>query len=212
MSFQISPGVNVTEIDLTTIVPTVSTTDGAIAGLFNWGPVNQRILVDNEQSLATRFGKPPNINAETWFTASSFLSYGNNLSVVRAVGSSAYNATGGTPLLVKNSDVFQASYLNQSNGGTYGGFIARYPGTLGNSLKVSVCDNSTDFATWTYKGYFTTAPGTSNQANDAGGSNDEMHIAVIDNAGVFTGTIGTVLETFAFISKASDAVINGVLT
>ena len=37
MAFQLSPGVNVSEIDLTTIVPAVSTSTGAIAGVFRWG-------------------------------------------------------------------------------------------------------------------------------------------------------------------------------
>ena len=84
MAFQLSPGVNVTEIDLTTVVPAVSTSDGAIAGIFRWGPVGERILVDSENILAKRFGNPSNLNAETWFSAANFLGYGNRLNVVRA--------------------------------------------------------------------------------------------------------------------------------
>ena len=84
MPFQLSPGVNVTEIDLTTIVPAVASTDGAIAGVFRWGPIDQRVLVDSENALVTRFGKPTNLNPETWFTAASFLGYGNRLHVSRA--------------------------------------------------------------------------------------------------------------------------------
>jgi phage tail sheath protein FI len=210
MAFQNSPGVNVSEIDQTTVVPSISTTAGAFAGQFTWGPVNKVTQITNEVDLVTRFGKPNSTTAGSFFSAANFLAYGNNLSVVRAVGSSAKNATGGTALLVKNSDVFQASYLNQNNGGTYGAFVARYPGTLGNSIDVSVVDNSTDFATWTYKSYFTAAPGTSEQAAAAGGSYDELHIVVIDANGLFTGQVGTVLETFAFVSKASNAVLNGV--
>jgi hypothetical protein len=84
MSFQLSPGINITEIDLTTIVPAVATTDGAIAGVFRWGPVQQTVLVDSEATLLSRFGKPTNLNPETWFTCSSFLAYGNRLNVVRA--------------------------------------------------------------------------------------------------------------------------------
>jgi len=48
MAFQVSPGVNVSEIDLTTVVPAVSTTEGGFAGVFSWGPVDQRILVESE--------------------------------------------------------------------------------------------------------------------------------------------------------------------
>jgi hypothetical protein len=92
MAFQLSPGVNVTEIDLTTVVPAVATSDGAIAGIFRWGPVGQRILVDSETLLAKRFGKPTSFNAETYFTAASFLSYTNRLWVSRGA-----NTSGATP-------------------------------------------------------------------------------------------------------------------
>lgn len=74
MPFAVSPGVNVSEIDLTTVVPAVSTTEGAISGVFRWGPIEQRVLVDSESNLANRFGKPTSFNAETFFTAASFLS------------------------------------------------------------------------------------------------------------------------------------------
>jgi len=97
MPFQLSPGVNISEIDLTTVVPTVATTDGAIAGVFRWGPIGQRILVDSENNLAVRFGKPTNFNAETFFTAANFLAYGNRLYVSRAA-----KTTGSTPNLEVN--------------------------------------------------------------------------------------------------------------
>jgi len=210
MAFQLSPGVNITEVDMTTVVPSVSTTAGAFAGYFKWGPVEKITQITSEVDLVNRFGKPDDSSSSSFFSAANFLSYGNNLQVVRTVGSAAYNATGGTALLVKNSDVFQSVYLNQNNSGTYGAFIARYAGTLGNSLKVSVCDNATDFATWTYKGYFPAAPGSSEQAIAAGGLYDEMHIIVIDTNGKFTGTKGTILETYAFVSKARNATLNGV--
>jgi hypothetical protein len=84
MAFQLSPGVNVTEVDLTTVVPSVATTDGAIAGIFQWGPVGERVLVDSENKLAQYFGKPTNLNAETFFTAANFLAYSNRLYVSRA--------------------------------------------------------------------------------------------------------------------------------
>jgi hypothetical protein len=81
MAFQVSPGINVSEIDLTTIVPAVSTTEGAIAGCFRWGPCEKVQLIDNESKLAARFGKPTDYNPETWFTAANFLAYGNALYV-----------------------------------------------------------------------------------------------------------------------------------
>jgi hypothetical protein len=85
MPFQVSPGVNVSEIDLTTVVPAVSTTEGAFAGQFRWGPVEQRVLVDTEDRLVNIFQKPTSDNAEDFFTAANFLSYGNQLYVVRVV-------------------------------------------------------------------------------------------------------------------------------
>jgi hypothetical protein len=93
MPFQVSPGVNVSEIDLTTVVPAVSTTEGAIAGAFHWGPVDQRILIDSEINLVNRFGKPTNHNAETFFTAANFLSYGNQLYVTRAANTTVATTT-----------------------------------------------------------------------------------------------------------------------
>jgi len=94
MPFQLSPGVNVTEIDLTTIVPAVASTDGAIAGVFHWGPIGERVLVDSEVSLYNRFGKPDSFNAETWFTAASFLAYGNRLYVSRTANTSLPTPSG----------------------------------------------------------------------------------------------------------------------
>jgi hypothetical protein len=212
MAFQISPGVNVSEVDLTTVVPSVLTTSGAFAGTFKWGPADKLILVDSEITLAKTFGTPDTNSAVSFFTASNFLSYGNNLTIVRAVGDASYNAdanTSQTNIQIANSDTFQATLLNTDNANLYGAFMARYPGKLGNSLSVAVCANTTTFSTWTYKGYFTSAPGTSDYVTNAGGSNDEMHIAIIDAGGLFSGTQGTILETFPFVSKASDASING---
>jgi hypothetical protein len=94
MAFQLSPGVNVSEIDLTTVVPSVATTDGAFAGVFRWGPIGERVLVDSEDQLVARFGKPTNFNPETFFTAANFLSYANRLWVSRAA-----NTTGATPMV-----------------------------------------------------------------------------------------------------------------
>ena len=209
MAFQLSPGVNVSEIDLTTVVPSVLTTAGAFAGTFAWGPAEKVILVDNELTLIKTFGKPNSNSATPFFTSASFLAYGNNLSVVRAVSATSNNASGNTAVQIKNSSVFEDSYLFANNGNVYGAFVARYPGALGNSLSVAVCDNATQFATWSYKSYFTSAPGTSDYVQSAGGQDDEMHVVVIDAGGAFTGTQGTVLETYGFLSKASDASLNG---
>jgi hypothetical protein len=211
MAFQLSPGVNVSEIDLTTVVPSVLTTAGAFAGPFSWGPVGKITLVDNEITLTQRFGNPNNNTATSFFTAASFLAYGNNLSVVRAANTFTYNASANTSYTTQigNSDAFQYTLLNSDNQNQYGAFMARYPGSLGNSLTVSICDTPSQFSTWSYAGYFTSAPGTSSFTSSVGGANDEIHMVVVDAGGLFTGTKGQVLETFPFMSKASNATING---
>ncbi len=211
MAFQISPGVNVSEVDLTTVVPSVLTTAGAFAGTFQWGPAEKIIDIDSEVNLVSTFGKPNSNTATSFFSAANFLAYGNNLKVVRAINSSSKNADSSSSgqILVKNSDVFESTLLNVNNTNTNGSFMARYPGAMGNSLRVSVCDNSADFGTWAYKGYFNAAPGTSDFCTASGGSNDELHIIVIDQDGLFTGTPGTVLEVYPFVSKASNATLNG---
>ena len=222
MAFQISPGVNVSEIDLTTVVPSVLTTAGAFAGGFVWGPANKIINVDSEITLAKYFGNPDSNTYTSFFTAASFLAYGNNLQVVRAANTYAYNASSNTSPItgavistvqIQNKDVFQAQYLNNlTNGNAYGPVVARYPGALGNSLTVSILDAglASQFASWNVNGVgvsslFTAAPGTSSQAAALGAANDEIHMVVVDTGGLFTGSKNTVLEVFPFMSKGADA-------
>ena len=143
--FQLSPGINISEVDLTTVTAPVATTIGAIAGAFNWGPVEQRTLVVSENDLVAKFGKPSSDNAETWFTAANFLGYSNALYVSRAVADTDYAAIANVSataaaagLTVKNRTDYDAK------DGTFNAnvaYIAKYPGALGNSLKVSVCDS-----------------------------------------------------------------------
>lgn len=99
MPFQVSPGVNVTEIDLTTNVPVVSVDSAGLAGMFSWGPVGTVNLIANETQLVSTFGKPNSNNYETFFTASGFLSYGNKAYIVRVantIGNSTITTFGGT--------------------------------------------------------------------------------------------------------------------
>lgn len=84
MAFQLSPGVLVVEKDFSSIVPAVSTSAGAFAGVFPWGPVLDPVTVTSENVLVQRFGKPNDANAQSFFSAANFLSYTNNLLVVRA--------------------------------------------------------------------------------------------------------------------------------
>jgi len=93
-TFALSPAVVVTEADFTTIVPAVATTDACHAGVYRWGPVDQRTLVDSEITLKNEFGPPSSFNHETWFTDASFLAYGSQEWIVRVA-----NTTSPTPTI-----------------------------------------------------------------------------------------------------------------
>jgi hypothetical protein len=221
---QLSPGVLTTETNLTTVVPSVLTTAGAYAGAFNWGPGKSITSVDSERTLVDIFTEPNSNTASSFWTAASFLAYGNNLQVVRAVNSGTLNSVAaGTAGQVINKETFQYSLLNSGNANGYGAFMARYPGALGNSLTVSVIDAgaSAQFSTWNIAlynvvgtnysnvalaGFFNSAPSTGYVTSQVGGANDQIHIAVVDTGGLFSGTKGTVLETFSYLSKAVDSV------
>jgi hypothetical protein len=211
MAFSISPGVTVSEVDLTTVIPSVLTTAGAFVGAFNWGPANKRIQVSSESQLLSIFTKPDSNTYISYYTAASFLAYGNNLRVVRAnTGSLNADANTSSTIRVNNEDDFQYSYLSGNNANVAGPFIARYPGTLGNSLTVGVLDAGATFNTWSVNSvnvasYFPGAPGTSAQASSAGAANDEIHVIVLDTNGAFSGVKNQVLEVFPYLSKASDA-------
>jgi phage tail sheath protein FI len=217
MPFQVSPGIVVTEQDLTTVVPNVATSIGAVAGGFQWGPVLERVQISTENDLVSTFWKPDATTAEYFWTAANYLAYANNLLVVRNVGTNAKNAVvgdsePGTAILVKNKDHFDGLTFSDQL------FVAKYPGALGNSLKVQAID-SDGWADATvnavFKANFDRTPGTSNDVAYANGwdgveanrptLNDEMHVFVIDEDGLWTGNPGQVLEKFAFVSKASDA-------
>lgn len=267
MPFQLSPGVNVTEIDLTTVVPAVAATGGCIAGNFGWGPIMERKLLGNEDSLANMFGKPTNDTAVHFYTGANFLAYGNSLQVVRVAQTGQLNAgTAGTGVLIENDEDWEQNFEGGQNTTADMYFVAKHAGTIGNSLKVSICPSAAAFrqtltvdtvgtaltltdadeylavgslvisdgetkivtavdatgatlnsafsadvtagevkAEWEYATSFDGAPGTSPYAEKRGASNDEIHIAVIDEDGEISGTKGEVIEKFAFVSKAPGA-------
>ena len=148
MAFQLSAGVNVSEIDLTTIVPSVATSIGAFAGPFAWGPTNEVITISDEVRLASRFGNPDSTNYEYWFSAANFLAYTNNLKVVRAANTaySTLNAAANTngAILIQNEDDYLTSHTTANT--TNGPMVAKCPGALGNSLRISMCPSSQAFS------------------------------------------------------------------
>lgn len=274
MAFLLSPGLQITETNLTNIVPAVATSNGAFAGVFRWGPVMDPIVISSENELVQRYGAPNNGTAMSFFTAANYLSYSNNLLLCRLDTNGQRNAvatptgqisnititdggsgyataptvtisppnnpsgmqaeaeavieggvvtriiitnpgsgyssatvtiSGGSPVAgatatatissggikIKNFSDYENFYINGS--GVVGEFAAKYPGTIGNSLKVSIADSAT-FSNWEYKSEFNAAP-----------NSKELHIIVIDEEGVITGVQNAVLEKFAFVGKASNA-------
>lgn len=209
-----SPAVTVKEIDLTGVVPNVQTSTGAFVGNFGWGPVGVATLVSDETGLVSTFSAPTDENTVDFHSAAYFLRYSNSLFVVREQDSDGVNAVANhaslgslTAQAINNLDAFEDLSLDSSDGA----FIAKYPGTIGNSLKISVVGtdsaggSSLNFDNWAYKSEFDAAPGTSSFVSALGGSNDEIHVAVIDEDGEISGTAGTVLETFPFLSVAKNA-------
>ena len=220
MAFQVSPGINVTEVDLTTIVPAVATTVGGIAGYYEWGPADRVVLVDSPKTYRETFGDPTSSNYEQWFTGVNFLGYGRSLLVARRTDDNAKNAvcqpvshetlgwTGGTA-----GDWITNRYIANSSGLTssdYYGVFARYPGEKGNSLKVSLYlgGSTADYENWTwYKdqniiGEPPFASGSDNLSRlvSGGTANDLFHLVVVDEDGLFTGAKNTVLERYPNLS------------
>jgi hypothetical protein len=140
--FSISPAVEFTETDLTTGITPVASSIGALAGEFEWGAVNDVTQVTNEADLVYYFGKPNNSTYNHWFTAYNFLQYSSDLRLVRTATAGQKNAvTSGTAISVKNIQDWEANYANGS--AVVGMFAAKYPGILGNNIKISVADAAT---------------------------------------------------------------------
>ena len=216
MAFQVSPGINITEKDLTTVVPNVSTNIGAFVGTFQWGPISYRTTITTENDLVDLFGKPNLATQEHFWSAANYLAYANNLVIVGVKAADARNSVVGdsdvgTAIKVDNSDHYDSlTFTDQL-------FVAKYPGVRGNSLKVQAIDSNgwADSTVNTeFLANFDNAPGTSDDAAYANGWDgvsakptieDEMHILVIDEDGLFAGVAGEVLERWAYVSKASDA-------
>ena len=221
MAFQVSPGINISEKDLTTVVPNVSTNIGAFVGAFQWGPLSYRTTITTENDLVDLFGKPTTTTATHFWSAANFLAYSNNLVVVGVKGAGCLNAVvgdddAGTAIQVDNSDHYDTRIAG-TGPFTDQLFVAKYPGVRGSSLKVQAIDSNgwaDDTVNTVFKANFENAPGTSDDAAYANGWDgvsakptieDEMHVLVIDEDGLFAGVAGEVLERWAYVSKASDA-------
>ena len=219
MAFQVSPGVAVKEIDLTNVIPAVSTSIGGFSGYFKWGPIGTVELISSENQLSKTFGKPDSetIIAEPYFQAASFLNYGTSLKVVRAGTSAAgwLNASGAGANSPDLSDIFipnETDFEDVRSSVVSGEeIVARYAGAFGNGLRVYIFNTaqfnnvtgindsppelgaSADTETLAAAGVFDAAP-------DSG----EIHVAVVDAAGNW-GEAGVVVEKFANLGISKTA-------
>lgn len=215
MGFLISPGVEVNEIDITNSIAALSTSVGAYAGPFKWGPVGTAVTISSEKELAKTFGSPTGRastdadNNRSFFTAASFLKYGNALRVARSIDEDdALNASSSalTPTLIKDVDELSSE--------TGVGVYAKYPGAQGNNIKV-VLVTKNNWATYNSTESLQSAvsvlpyePNTTEFAETLTGDanlGDEVHVVVIDVDGTFSGVVNSVLETFPGVSLASNA-------
>jgi len=193
MAGQVSPGIVLRERDLTaqTIISTQANTAVLVAS-FAKGPVGVITSIATERELLETFGAPNASNYEDWFTASTFLSYGGQLKIVRVEDTSLKNAvddTTATAVLIKSKDAFTAGFNAYD-----WKFAARTAGTWANGLKIAVVDGGVaSYATATI--YGTTLWST--VANDPGGS-DDLHIAVLD-------ANNNILESFLYVSRITTA-------
>ena len=144
----VSPGVKVREVDLTVgRIDAVNDQVGAIAGPFARGPIGEPVLVETEQDLLNTFGKPQNTDGqyEYWMTASSYLSYGGTLRVIRADDDNLVNAhagVAGTVLSLKIKS--QEDYANQYSTSSDWYYASREAGSWANKLKVCTIDSAAD--------------------------------------------------------------------
>jgi hypothetical protein len=178
MAFSVSPSVIVREVDATAVVPAIATPPAAIAGVFRWGPVDERVLVTSETDLANRFGTPTDFNGETFFTAADFLSYSNALYVTR-VADGAITASS-----------------------TH--FEAKYPGALGNSIEVSYA-TADNFSARLISLGDTFGTLTFNSNTIVVQSNDDLNISAEENDIIRIGNDNVGYQNLVLASLVSDS-------
>ena len=187
LKFSESPAVTVREIDLTGVVPSVTSTTGAFVGDFNWGPVNTPVLVGTESELASTFGSPlaGDAYAGDFLSVAHFLKYSSSAFVVRAPKSGSATAAASP-------------------------FSAKYPGVLGNTLSADVCDASTwetldsdgsVVSSWTYQSLFSSAP-----------EGDELHIVVLSGTDVVDTFAYVSTDPSAKLDNGSTNFVTEVVT
>ena len=200
MSFLVSPGVHVREIDLTNVVPAVATSIGAIASAFQKGPVGSIVNITSEEELVQIFGRPQNDSNqfENWFTAANFLGYTDALKVVRCESGITNATANGAGLLIRDNDHYDNDFDNGQ--GSVGEWVARTAGTHGNAIGVSICASAS--------AYEQTAVTTTSGAEAAG----QTEISVTDASVFGIGDIVNFGETggFEYETTARDTSNNTI--
>jgi len=206
MAFQVSPGVQVQEIDATNVIPAVSSSTGAYCGHFGWGPAEDVVTVSSGKGLVDSFGEPANtdIAAEYFYPAAMFLDYGIDLKVVRIATTSMVNATttSGQSLLIKNLTHYRDNY--NTGAASVGNYGARYAGALGNSLKISVCGGANPYS----QASVTTTNGTST----VGGTSIEVTLGEKFIVGDILTLIGSDTTRYKISAITFDSGATGAAT
>lgn len=211
MSFLVSPGVEINEIDRTDVVPALSTSIGGYAGDFNWGPYEQIVSVSNEKELGSIFSTPTRDKsiANSFLTAASFLKYGRSLRVVRTLNNGANTARAVTGTIGESTIVNFKDYESfEATANLPNTIYARYPGELGNSIEVKIAYHDISVAEYdnTFRSYFDYRPDKTDYSKKLqSNAKDEIHILVIDSDGKISGTRGTILEKYQGLSLVLDA-------
>jgi hypothetical protein len=210
---QLSPGVLIREVDLTVgRADNVLDNIGAIAGPFAMGPVDEPIDISTEAQLINTFGKPLSTDAqyEYWMTASSFLSYGGVLKVVRTDGDTSFrnsNAAVGfaftSGLKIKSYDDYTA---NHSSDGVNWVFASKNPGSWANNMKVCVIDNNADQTI----GITTTDPSAAGAVVGYGVTVNITSVSIPRNGSVdtFTGYVKGIITGVTTDSTSANSSIN----
>ena len=220
MGYQLSPDIEIREFDLTSSVPAVSTSMAATAGVFKWGPVEDPTLISSQEELEAKFYKSTDDNYETYINAENFLGYGNRLLVCRALTRhvaangtvfTAQNATSGAnTALIKNYEHYQGLTATELPDEWY----AKYPGDVGNSLRVAVCVNANQFSstlgsTSTTANTFTVASNANTMtvvaSDDTVALNMANAISVGDLIKVTAGSVAKLLKVASVTDPAASS-------
>jgi hypothetical protein len=207
-----SPGLVINEFDFTAIIPSDSSITGAICGTFFSGPISTPTLIASEGELATIFGKPTDLNYQTFFTAANFLQYSNSLYVVRADSNANFNAvTSNAQIKILNQDDYVLNYFGNV---TYANtkFAIQYPGAKGNSVGIAVCSDRNRFDTSSINGVALTATANVSSNTIVFSANVEPYISTGSSQNIYVGSLAALSNVQSVVNTTvvigSDQIAN----